>query len=130
MQTTSNAAVDKTAENTGAEKVREKLAEKRRALGRGLESLLPGPRVVAATPTLPQSARDGGWAGSPVPTLAVAPPDAVPGLWTSCRRWRSNRPCLAMFDREMRCSATSAAAGSRDFYGLVGTELSAVRIMR
>jgi len=60
MQTTSNAAVDKTAENTGAEKVREKLAEKRRALGRGLESLLPGPRVVAAPPTLPQSTRKDG----------------------------------------------------------------------
>jgi ParB family chromosome partitioning protein len=31
------------------EKVTEKLAEKRRALGRGLESLLPGPRVVPGT---------------------------------------------------------------------------------
>jgi ParB family transcriptional regulator, chromosome partitioning protein len=46
-------------------KVSEKLAEKRRALGRGLESLLPGPRAVAApAPTLPQSARkDGAPAG-------------------------------------------------------------------
>jgi len=61
--TTSNAAtVDKTAEKTGTEKVSEKLAEKRRALGRGLESLLPGPRVVTlpAVPTLPQSARKDG----------------------------------------------------------------------
>ena len=58
--TTSNAAVDKTAEKTGTEKVSEKLAEKRRALGRGLESLLPGPRVVPAAPTLPQSTRKGG----------------------------------------------------------------------
>jgi len=58
--TTSNAAVDKTAEKTGTEKVSEKLAEKRRALGRGLESLLPGPRVVPAPPTLPQSARKDG----------------------------------------------------------------------
>jgi ParB family chromosome partitioning protein len=42
-------------------KVSEKLAEKRRALGRGLESLLPGPRAVAApAPTLPQSARKDG----------------------------------------------------------------------
>jgi ParB family chromosome partitioning protein len=42
-------------------KVSEKLAEKRRALGRGLESLLPGPRaVVAPAPTLPQSARKDG----------------------------------------------------------------------
>jgi ParB family chromosome partitioning protein len=61
MQTTSNAAaVDKTAEKAGAEKAHEKLAEKRRALGRGLESLLPGPRVVTAAPTLPQNARKDG----------------------------------------------------------------------
>jgi ParB family chromosome partitioning protein len=49
MMTTSNAAVDKTAVKT--EKMSEKLAEKRRALGRGLESLLPGPRVVPVLPT-------------------------------------------------------------------------------
>jgi len=54
--TTSNAAVDKTAEKTGTEK----LAEKRRALGRGLESLLPGPRVVTASPIVPQSTRKDG----------------------------------------------------------------------
>src|SRR5208282_5298870 len=57
--TTSNAAVDPTAK-TGREKASEKLVEKRRALGRGLESLLPGPRVVPAAPTLPQSARKAG----------------------------------------------------------------------
>jgi ParB family chromosome partitioning protein len=79
MQTTSNAAAvdkttDKTAEKSGPAKLSEKLAEKRRALGRGLESLLPGPRVVAVptAPTLPQSARkDGapGAASSPFPVL-------------------------------------------------------------
>ena len=65
--TTSNAAAvdktpDKTAEKTGPAKLSEKLAEKRRALGRGLESLLPGPRVVPApmSPTLPQSTRKDG----------------------------------------------------------------------
>jgi ParB family chromosome partitioning protein len=62
MQTTSNAAADrtteKTADKTGPAKLSEKLAEKRRALGRGLESLLPGPRVVPASPTVPQSARN------------------------------------------------------------------------
>jgi len=105
MQGTSNAAVDKAAEKTGTEKVHEKLAERRRALGRGLESLLPGPRVVPAAPTLPQSARkDGAPAPAssqfPVPSsqgpdlslssslsssaggragAAVSPPDAVPG---------------------------------------------------
>jgi ParB family chromosome partitioning protein len=58
MQSTSNVA----AEKTGPAKLSEKLAEKRRALGRGLESLLPGPRVVPppAAPTLPQSARKDG----------------------------------------------------------------------
>ena len=90
--TTSNAAVDKTAEKTGTEKVSEKLAEKRRALGRGLESLLPGPRVVSAAPALPQSARqDGAAASSYSPNLSsgadlgragtpVAPPEALNGL--------------------------------------------------
>jgi ParB family transcriptional regulator, chromosome partitioning protein len=46
--TSSNAAADKAAVNTGSEKGSEKLAERRRALGKGLESLLPGPRVVPA----------------------------------------------------------------------------------
>ncbi|MGA2235848.1 MAG: ParB/RepB/Spo0J family partition protein [Terriglobales bacterium] len=82
MTTSNAAALDKTAEKTGTEKVSEKLAEKRRALGRGLESLLPGPRVVTApaAPTLPESARkdgaadstfqvDGGRAGAPVSPL-------------------------------------------------------------
>ena len=62
--TTSNAAVDKTGTTptakAPAEKGHEKLAEKRRALGRGLASLLPGPRAVALPPTLPQSARKDG----------------------------------------------------------------------
>jgi len=48
--TTSNAVVDsgKGGAEKHADKQIEKLAEKRRALGRGLESLLPGPRVVPA----------------------------------------------------------------------------------
>ena len=87
--TTANAAVDKTAGKTGTEKVHEKLAEKRRALGRGLESLLPGPRVVtvpaAPAPASSQfpvlssqgpdsslSSTDGGRAGTP-----VSPPDGL-----------------------------------------------------
>ncbi len=61
MTTTNVAAVEKTAAKS-TEKAGEKLAEKRRALGRGLESLLPGPRVVPApmVPTLPQNARKDG----------------------------------------------------------------------
>jgi ParB family chromosome partitioning protein len=53
MQNTLNAAAatgEKAGTKTGAEKVSEKVAEKRRALGRGLESLLPGPRVVKPAP--------------------------------------------------------------------------------
>lgn len=47
MQTTGNAVV--------ADKAGEKVIEKRRALGRGLESLLPGPRVVPTSdPTSPE----------------------------------------------------------------------------
>src|SRR5271157_2047653 len=85
MTTSNAAAVDKTVEKTGVEKVSEKLAEKRRALGRGLESLLPGPRVVQPPPTLPQSARkdgapartDGGVAVAPSTAASV---DALPGV--------------------------------------------------
>ena len=109
--TTSNAVtVDKT-----ITKLSEKLAEKRRALGRGLESLLPGPRVVPAAPTLPQNAlADGasdssaefaggrlapadarqavevGRAGSPVPALApVAPPETVLDQWQAVASGRT-----------------------------------------
>jgi len=117
--TTSNAAVDKTAEKTGTEKVSEKLAEKRRALGRGLESLLPGPRVVTASPTLPQSTRKDGAptvASSQFPVLSsqeagsslsssssssgaeggragtpVAPPEALPGTLDELQAVASGR---------------------------------------
>jgi ParB family transcriptional regulator, chromosome partitioning protein len=80
--TISNAVtVDKTIPKAG-----EKLAEKRRALGRGLESLLPGPRVVTAAANLPQTARTdrapdssaelpGGRPGAAVTTQA--PPEMV-----------------------------------------------------
>src|SRR5712692_1009056 len=84
--TTSNAAVDNAVAKTGTEKLNEKLAEKRRALGRGLESLLPGPRVVAAAPTLPQSARKDGApdaAGSQFPVLSSQGPDSSSSLSSS-----------------------------------------------
>jgi ParB family transcriptional regulator, chromosome partitioning protein len=61
MPSTSNAVTEKVAEKSGVEKMAEKLAEKRRALGRGLESLLPGPRVVVESdPTHSQNARMSG----------------------------------------------------------------------
>jgi ParB family chromosome partitioning protein len=54
MQKTSSAvASEKVEVKTVAEKVVEKVAEKRRALGRGLESLLPGPRVVPTSLAAP-----------------------------------------------------------------------------
>src|ERR1700687_5339719 len=78
--TTSNTAADKTADKSGPAKLSEKLAEKRRALGRGLESLLPGPRVVppTASPTLPQSARKDGApaASSQFPVLSSQESDS------------------------------------------------------
>jgi ParB family chromosome partitioning protein len=47
MMTTATAS--KNDKKPGSEKIPEKIAEKRRALGRGLESLLPGPRAVPPT---------------------------------------------------------------------------------
>src|SRR5260370_18256313 len=84
--TTSEAAVDEAAEKTGSAKLNEKLGEKRRALGRGLESLLPGPRVVPAAPTLPQSARKDGApdaASSEFPVLSSQGPDSSSSLSSS-----------------------------------------------
>lgn len=51
MANTSNAAVtaDKAESKTSAGKVHEKVVEKRRALGRGLDSLLPGPRAAISS---------------------------------------------------------------------------------
>ncbi len=51
MVNASNAVVaDKGGAKTGTEKAGEKVLEKRRALGRGLDSLLAGPRVVTSAP--------------------------------------------------------------------------------
>ncbi|HTR24591.1 MAG TPA: ParB/RepB/Spo0J family partition protein [Terriglobales bacterium] len=57
MVNASNAAVDEKVAvgKTGADKTHEKVMEKRRALGRGLDSLLAGPRVVAASPATASS---------------------------------------------------------------------------
>jgi ParB family transcriptional regulator, chromosome partitioning protein len=49
---TTTAAANKSAQPTDKDKDKDKV-EKRRALGRGLESLLPGPRVVAGTAVRP-----------------------------------------------------------------------------
>jgi ParB family chromosome partitioning protein len=87
---TSNATLDRSAKAT-AEKGHEKLAEKRRALGRGLESLLPGPRAVAPVPTavaqdvrldgtpLSSSSSSSSTAGSVAPTEVSAVDDGSTG---------------------------------------------------
>src|ERR1039457_3427785 len=77
MTTSNAAAVDKTTAKTGTEKGSEKLAEKRRALGRGLESLLPGPRVLPPSPTLPLSTRKDGAPASSGPLDGTAIPGTV-----------------------------------------------------
>jgi len=59
----------------GSEKIPEKLAEKRRALGRGLESLLPGPRAVP--PTVPQGFRTADGSELPSSPSFHSPPSAT-----------------------------------------------------
>ncbi|MFZ0684469.1 MAG: ParB/RepB/Spo0J family partition protein [Terriglobales bacterium] len=83
MTTLNATAANKTASKAEPDKVSEKIAEKRRALGRGLESLLPGPRAVAAVPSLPQTARNDAApaVSSALPAAAHAvPPQASDGL--------------------------------------------------
>ena len=78
------------------EKDKEKV-EKRRALGRGLESLLPGPRVVR--PPLADSARD------------VAPASNVPGagITTGAEALGSGAPDAALKGRSSTASSTASS---------------------
>jgi ParB family chromosome partitioning protein len=75
MQSIVNAAAaDKAGAKTTVERMSEKLAEKRRALGRGLESLLPGPRAVPGS--------EWGRAGTPVspsPEAEISVPSTTVG---------------------------------------------------
>ena len=84
MTTPNAAAVDKTTEKSGMEKGSEKLAEKRRALGRGLESLLPGPRVVPVA------------ASSQFPVLSSQEPgssiSSLPGEYSTGAEGRAGTP--------------------------------------
>ena len=93
--TTSNAVtVDKT-----TAKVSEKLAEKRRALGRGLESLLPGPRVVPVptAPTLPRSAQTDGASDS---SLSPSRSSSTSSLSSSSAEFADGRPEAAVATRD------------------------------
>ncbi|MGD0792178.1 MAG: ParB/RepB/Spo0J family partition protein [Terriglobales bacterium] len=129
MQTTSNAAVDKTAAKTGTEKVHEKLAEKRRALGRGLESLLPGPRVVTvpAAPTVPQSARKDG-APAPASSQFPVPGSQGPNSSLSSSLLSSSGVDGGPFDFAQGRLAGTAVAPLEDGLAVAGTleELQAV----
>lgn len=71
--TASKNEVSKNDKKPGSEKIPEKIAEKRRALGRGLESLLPGPRAVPPAATL-QNQRPADSAHSQTPPTANAAP--------------------------------------------------------
>ena len=75
MRTTSSAAVPTTLEKGTAEKIQ----EKRRALGRGLESLLPAPRVAGSQFPVSGSASTEGASSLPLPQRpsATVRPDAV-----------------------------------------------------
>jgi ParB family chromosome partitioning protein len=127
MVNASNAAA---AEKAGAEKVSEKVVEKRRALGRGLDSLLPGPRVVAPAvvrgeaaasssvaasspassfPIPPSSSLapsadigvESGRAGSPVPTSAAPAPAVAESAAASSRLVGEIRAAGETVDGEM-----------------------------
>lgn len=69
---TNTATVEKAAVQPGEHKEK---VEKRRALGRGLESLLPGPRVVTAQPAAERSA-----AGQPGTAVPAQSQQSPPGL--------------------------------------------------
>jgi ParB family transcriptional regulator, chromosome partitioning protein len=71
------ATASKNDRKTGSEKIPEKLAEKRRALGRGLESLLPGPRAVPPTSAVPQGFRTGDGSELPSSSSFNSPPSAT-----------------------------------------------------
>lgn len=82
------------AENTAAEKTTAEKIEKRKALGRGLESLLPsGPRVVAGTavasaaPSAPAAtATNAGAAPAPHPSTSIPQEGTVPEIQAQAAR--------------------------------------------
>jgi ParB family transcriptional regulator, chromosome partitioning protein len=103
MQTSSAAGT--VAEKAGVEKMSEKLAEKRRALGRGLESLLPGPRVVV-DPTHSQNARMSGAASA----VEGSPASGVEGS-DGGRAWAPVSPSMDGGDGSALVDLQAVAAG-------------------
>src|SRR5580692_6461961 len=108
MSTGNAATSDKTVEKTGVEKTSEKLAEKRRALGRGLESLLPGPRVAppAAPTSFPQNAgNDDAFQASA--SRSPFPSSSFPG------ELAGGRPGAAVTTRAVAFAELQAGTGGR-----------------
>ncbi len=108
---------------TAAEKVavpekKEEKVEKRRALGRGLESLLPGPRVVASpeprvpspetTPPIAKDAKDGapGGGSSPVQGSGAGGETKVPRFARDDNGEASRGASSTSVDREESLSAS------------------------
>ena len=93
------------AENTAGRAENKEKVEKRRALGRGLESLLPGPRVVAGTAARPVGAPAGlPPTQSPAPNISAShvPPVRVPAAQAS------TQPAEVPFDGSIRAVVDEA----------------------
>jgi ParB family transcriptional regulator, chromosome partitioning protein len=107
MSTVNAATSDKPVEKTGVEKISEKLVEKRRALGRGLESLLPGPRMAppAAPTSLPENAgnEDAVHASPPPSPSSTSPSGDLTG----------GRPSAAVTPRAVALAELHAGAGAQ-----------------
>ena len=114
MTTSNTATVDKTAK-TVPEKLSEKMAEKRRALGRGLESLLPGPRVVAAAPAAssqlsPVSSQETPASHPPIPSAPPGRNRRPVARGGAGSGWRA---CLRVGSGSDRAESVPDAAGVR-----------------
>jgi ParB family chromosome partitioning protein len=137
MTTASNAVVDKdkvdkTATNAAPEKAHEKLAEKRRALGRGLESLLPGPRAVtppASTALTSATSQEADLHSKPSPTLEPAVTGIIDELHAEAHAFYGDRAVLLELDqigqnpyqtrREFDPEALAALAASIQVQGVL-----------
>jgi len=111
MTNTANAATaDKSVAKTGTEKAGEKVVEKRRALGRGLDSLLPRPRVVMPprVEASPDSAAgsEAKRAGVPAPSPSSSSESGIPAPETGAPQMAA-RPVPGLVG-ELQASEKSA----------------------
>ena len=102
------AVADKTGAKGVAEKAGEKISEKRRALGRGLDSLLPGPRAVAPAPASPSSS--GSLSGGvPSPTSSASSGAAPVSEGPATDSAGVSAPVLPTLVGDLRASGETAA---------------------